>query len=102
MPSLEWVGELITSVGDPRRLWISLDFRSGHWQAAASLQERGLIASIRQLAAWGITQWIVLDVADVGSATGGSTREQIATLRETLESLDSTNEARTHTHFNLK
>ncbi|MBA4031506.1 MAG: hypothetical protein C0478_11550, partial [Planctomyces sp.] len=95
LPSLEWVGELITSVEDPRRLWISLDFRSGHWQAAASLQERGLAASIHRLAAWGITQWIVLDLADVGSATGGSTGQQIATLRETLGTLDSTNEART-------
>jgi phosphoribosylformimino-5-aminoimidazole carboxamide ribotide isomerase len=95
LPSLEWVGELITSVGETGRLWISLDFRSGQWQAPAAIQERGLIASIRQLAAWGVTQWIVLDVADVGSATGGSTREQIATLRGTLDSLDSTNEART-------
>lgn len=95
LPSLDWAGELIASVGETGRLWISLDFRSRHWQAAASLQERGLIASIHQLAAWGITQWIVLDLADVGSATGGSTREQIATLRGTLDSLDSTNEART-------
>ncbi len=85
LPSMEWVRKLLARVEDPQRLWISLDFRHGQWQASDELQQLGLVNCIRQLSTWSLTHWIVLDLADVGQSTGGSTAEQIRRLQETLE-----------------
>lgn len=85
LPSMEWVRKLLARVEDPQRLWISLDFRQGQWQAPAEFQQLGLTDFIIQCSNWSMTHWIVLDLADVGQGTGGSTAEQIRLLRETLE-----------------
>lgn len=82
---MEWVRKLLARVEDPQRLWISLDFRHGQWQASDELQQLGLVNCIRQLSTWSLTHWIVLDLADVGQSTGGSTAEQIRRLQEILE-----------------
>lgn len=85
LPSMAWLQELIVRLEDSQRLWISLDFRQGQWQAPVEFQQLGLTDFISQLTNWSMTHWIVLDLADVGQGTGGSTAEQIRLLRETLE-----------------
>ncbi len=86
LPSMAWLQELIVRLEDSQRLWISLDFRQGQWQAPVEFQQLGLTNFIIQCSSWSIAHWIVLDLADVGQSTGGSTAAKIRLLQETLES----------------